>query len=179
MFQKSLLLAVLAIALNAGDSTTPWREIQATLGSNDRYTAGVDLYLPSASVSFDYKQIDKKDAFTGIVYPSLTSCTYFDTGVGVIHTKAKNSTTKPVVAIRPDAEFLFGRALGNLVLNTYIADANNMGIGGEWVIFYKGLYSEDRISDAQGFVKASIGFSVDKVQGETEKSVFLRLGYQF
>lgn len=176
MFQKSLLLAALAIALNAGDST-PWRELQATLGSNDRYSAGVDFYLPSASVSFDYKQIDQKDAFMGIVYPSLTSCTYFDTGVGVIHTKAKNSTTKPVVAIRPDMEFLFGRALGNLVLNTYIADANNMGITGEWIIFSRYIHENDLIDG--GTIKASIGLSLDEIQGETEKSVFLRFGYQF
>lgn len=176
MFQKSLLLAALAIALNAGDST-PWRELQATLGSNDRYSAGVDFYLPSVSVSFDYKQIDQKDAFMGIVYPSLTSCTYFDTGVGVIHTKAKNSTTKPVVAIRPDMEFLFGRALGNLVLNTYIADANNMGITGEWIIFSRYIHENDLIDG--GTIKASIGLSLDEIQGETEKSVFLRFGYQF
>lgn len=177
MFQKSLLLVALtAIALNAGDSTL-WREIQATLGSNDRYSTGVDLYLSSASVAFDYKQIDKKDAFTGIVYPSLTSCTYFDIGVGAIHTKVKNSTTKPIFAIHPDTEFLFGRALGNLVLNTYIADANNMGITGEWLIFNSYLHENDFMET--GAIKVSIGLGLDTMQGETEKSVFLRFGYQF
>ena len=108
--------------------------------------------------------------------------TYFGIGAGIIESKVND--TKNDSSIKTIKPTISGIAyLGVANIESYLADGNNLGAMIDFTVWSGRILSFNEIHKCtegkEGIPFITIGVGADKIQGETEKSVFLELHYSF
>lgn len=185
MLKKFILSGIVTISFTTGLMANNYsKDIYAEVGSNENYEFGLSVNYNDLISNLNYLNIDNKDLYKGSVYYPLYEFDnlYYSLGAGVIHSKVDDiKETKPTI----DSYLVsYIPYLGRVTVDGYIA--NNYNLGTKIEMGYKILnLFKDRIrfggnsSNDDEFTYITIGLGIDKIQGEIEKSIFLKLNYMF
>ncbi|WOE70495.1 hypothetical protein RZR97_02730 [Hydrogenimonas thermophila] len=170
--KKSILAVGLAAALVSGAFAGENHsfDLYGALGTNQNFVAGGDIEINSKRyVSGSFKSIDDKQIYqvsiNTLIHNDYKSLQIGNIGAGLLINDSDND-----VKFKP---MLTGSyAFDGYAVDGYFADSYNYG--GSIV---KGLWSKG-IGErkALNFV---CGLSYDKIQGDSENSIFLRINYLF
>ncbi len=161
------------------------------------------------SSSVSYKNIADKELYKGALYSThraeYRTDIYWGLGVGLIHSKADNKntssydectalgcntiTTSNTTTNRETKPTINGVITGKIPclgagkVEGYLADAHNLGAAIEFNVWSgQALFSDIQFGSGNstgGVPFVTVGAGADKIQGETEKSVFVKLHYAF
>jgi len=161
------------------------------------------------SSSISYKNIADKDLYKGVLYSTHradASFVHWGLGVGLVHSKADStntssydectalgcntitsSSTKTNRETRPTINGVITGKVPNLgagKIEGYLADAHNLGAAIEFNVWsgqalFNDMFKCGAGDTTGGIPFVTVGVGADKIQGETEKSVFVKLHYAF
>ena len=207
MFKKLIISGAVASLLATGAMANDYMsDIYASIGSQGSYEFGLAMdHKDNLSSSVSYKNIADKELYKGALYSThRADALYWGLGIGLIHSKADNTNTssydectalgcntittsstttnretKPTIN-----DVITGKipCLGAGKVEGYLADAHNLGAAIEFNVWSGQALFSDKFGsgDSTGGVPfVTVGAGADKIQGETEKSVFVKLHYAF
>ncbi|MDX1808938.1 MAG: hypothetical protein R3331_05325 [Sulfurospirillaceae bacterium] len=188
MFKKLILSGAVASLVATGAMAKDYtRDIFASVGSQSSYEFGLAMETKdNLSSMFSFKKIADKDLYQGALYSThRDNALYWGLGVGVTYSKIPTIThsqtaTKPTINGTVTTKLPM---FSNTKLEAYLADSNNYGASMEFNVWTgKALLDNTEFGggDDTGIVPfLTIGVGIDKIQGKTEKSVFVKLHYLF
>lgn len=161
------------------------------------------------SSSISYKNIADKDLYKGALYSTYradASILYWGLGIGLVHSKVDSTntssydectalgcntiTTSNTTTNRETKPTINGVITGKVPylgagkIEGYLADAHNLGGAIEFNVWsgqalFSDMFKCGAGDTAGGIPFVTVGVGADKIQGETEKSVFVKLHYAF
>lgn len=207
MFKKLILSGTVASILATGAMAEDYmKDIYASIGSQGSYELGFAMdHSSNISSNWNYKNIGDKDLYKGAIYATnQVNEVYWGFGAGIIHSKmdetitnsntvctalgcqttttTENTTskkTKPTINAMLNGRIPY---LGAAKIEGYLADAHNLGTTIEFNVWQGDVLFGDPTgaTDDKGIIPfVTVGVGADKIQGETEKSVFVKLHYAF
>ena len=204
MFKKLIISGAVASLLATGAMANDYMsDIYASIGSQGSYEFGLVMGdKDNLSSSISYKNIADKDLYKGAIYSThRADALYWGLGVGLIHSQIpteesyQNCTALGCTTVsnsdvsketRPTINgVITGKipCLGAGKIEGYLADAHNLGAAIEFNVWSgQALFSDIQFGSgdsAGGVPFVTVGAGADKIQGETEKSVFVKLHYAF
>ncbi|CUU79213.1 Uncharacterised protein [Campylobacter hyointestinalis subsp. hyointestinalis] len=209
MFKKLILSGAVASLLATGAMAEGYTtDIYTSIGSQGSYEFGLAMdHKNNISSSWSYKNIADKDLYKGAIYAAnKINYVYWGVGAGVIHSKMNETktssydectalgcntiTTSSTTTNKETKPTINGIATGKLPylgagkIESYLADAHNLGATIEFNVWSGQSLFSDILKfgggDSSGGIPfVTVGVGADKIQGETEKSVFVKLHYAF
>ncbi|MBD3839798.1 MAG: hypothetical protein IE878_05370 [Epsilonproteobacteria bacterium] len=192
MFKKLIISGAVASLLATGAIANDYMsDIYASIGSQGSYEFGLAMdHKDNLSSSVSYKNIADKELYKGALYSThRADALYWGLGIGLIHSKADNkNTTSSTTTNRETKPTINGVITGKIPylgagkVEGYLADAHNLGAAIEFNVWSGQALFSDKFGsgDSTGGVPfVTVGAGADKIQGETEKSVFVKLHYAF
>ncbi|MBD3795319.1 MAG: hypothetical protein IE881_05200 [Epsilonproteobacteria bacterium] len=192
MFKKLIISGAVASLLATGAMANDYMsDIYASIGSQGSYEFGLAMdHKDNLSSSVSYKNIADKELYKGALYSThRADALYWGLGIGLIHSKADNkNTTSSTTTSRETKPTINGVIAGKIPclgagkVEGYLADAHNLGAAIEFNVWSGQALFSDKFGsgDSTGGVPfVTVGAGADKIQGETEKSVFVKLHYAF
>ena len=207
MFKKIIISGAVASLLATGAMANDYMsDIYASIGSQGSYEFGLAMdHKDNLSSSISYKNIADKKLYKGTLFSiHRADAIYWGLGIGLIHSKADNTNTssydecttlgcntittsntttnketKPTINGVITGEMPY---LGAGKIEGYLADAHNLGAAIELNVWNGQTLFNDKFgsrNNTGGVPFVTVGAGADKIQGETEKSVFVKLHYAF
>lgn len=200
MFKTLILSGAVASILATGAIANDYMsDIYASIGSQGSYEFGLSMdHKDNLSSSVSYKNIADKDLYKGALYSThRADAIYWGLGVGLIYSQIpteesyQNCTALRCTTVsnsdisketRPTINgVITGKIpyLGAGKIEGYLTDAHNLGAVIEFNVWSgQALFNDIKFGagdSAGGVPFVTVGAGVDKIQGETEKSVFVKL----
>ena len=186
MFKKLIISGAVASLLATGAMANDYmNDIYASIGSQGSYEFGLAMdHKDNLSSKISYKNIADKELYKGTLFSiHRADALYWGLGIGLIHSKADSTTTnretKPTINGVITGEMPY---LGAGKIEGYLADAHNLGAAIELNVWNGQTLFNDKFgsrNNTGGVPFVTVGAGADKIQGETEKSVFVKLHYTF